>query len=134
VPQHQRGAAASFARVIKDTKCEAVVISSETLDDLLALARHSEKEWQPDNDAFAQEAWGRSWAEVFAVDVGRQFRPNDFEICPPGWTVRRRLRRAVREMKAMVQEILLDPALAIKAPWNDLRKRNSEFPENKSSG
>ena len=35
VPQHQQGAAASFARVIKDTKCEAVVISSETLDDLL---------------------------------------------------------------------------------------------------
>jgi len=99
-----------------------------------ALARHIEAEWQPDNDAFAQEAWGRSWAEVFAVDVGREFRPNDFEICPPGWTVRRRLRRAVREMKAMVQEILLDPALAIKAPWNDLRKRNSGFPENKLSG
>jgi hypothetical protein len=37
-------------------------------------------------------------------------------------------------MKAMVQEIPLDPALAIKAPWNDLRKRNSGFPENKSSG
>ncbi len=35
VPQHQQGAAASFARVIKDTKCKAVVISSETLDDLL---------------------------------------------------------------------------------------------------
>jgi hypothetical protein len=99
-----------------------------------ALARHVETEWQPDNDAFAQEAWGRSWAEVFAVDVGREFKPNDFEICPPGWTVRRRLRRAVREMKAMVQEILLDPALVVKAPWNDLRKRNSEFPENKSSG
>ena len=99
-----------------------------------ALARHIETEWQPDNDAFAQEAWGRSWAEVFAVDVGREFRPNDFEICPPGWTVGRRLRRAVREMKAMVQEILLDPALVVKAPWNDLRKRNSEFPENKSSG
>jgi len=99
-----------------------------------ALARHIEAEWQPDNDAFAQEAWGRSWAEVFAGDVGREFRPNDFEICSPGWTVRRRLRRAVREMKAMVQEILLDPALAIKAPWNDLRERNSGFPENKSSG
>lgn len=99
-----------------------------------ALARHIETEWQPDNDAFAQEAWGRSWAEVFAVDLGREFRPNDFEICPPGRTVRRRLRCAVREMKTMVQEILLDPALAIKAPWNDLRKRNSGFPENKSSG
>lgn len=99
-----------------------------------ALARHIETEWRPDNDAFAQEAWGGSWAEVFAAEVGREFKPNDFEICPPGWTVRRRLRRALREMKAMVQEILLDPALAIKSPWNDLRKRNSGFPENKSSG
>jgi hypothetical protein len=99
-----------------------------------ALARHIETEWRSDNDAFAQEAWGRSWAEVFAVDVGREFKPNDFEICPPGWAVRRRVRHAVREMKTMVQEILLDPALVIKAPWNDLRKRNSGFPENKSSG
>ena len=99
-----------------------------------ALARHIETEWRPDNDAFAQEARGRSWAEVFAAEVGREFKPNDFEICPPGWAVRQRLLRALREMKAMVQEILLDPALAIKAPWNDLRKRNSGFPANKSSG
>jgi hypothetical protein len=35
VPQHQRGAAASFARAIKHTFCEAVVISSEALDGLL---------------------------------------------------------------------------------------------------
>jgi hypothetical protein len=99
-----------------------------------ALARHIETEWRSDNDAFAQEAWGRSWAEVFAVDVGREFKPNDFDICPPGWAVRRRLRRAVREMNAMVQEVLLDPTLAIEAWWNDLRKRNNGFPENKSSG
>ncbi|HET6886985.1 MAG TPA: hypothetical protein VFH87_03575 [Candidatus Udaeobacter sp.] len=99
-----------------------------------ALARHIETEWRPDNDAFAQKAWGGSWAEVFAAEVGREFKPNDFEICPPGSAVSRRLRRAVREMNTMVEEILLDPALAIKAPWNDLRKRNSGFPENKSSG
>ena len=99
-----------------------------------ALARQIETEWQSDNDAFAHQVWGRSWAEVFAVDVGREFRPNDFEICPPGWTVRQRLQRTVREMKAMVQDVLLDPALAIKAPWNDLRKRNSRFSENKASG
>lgn len=87
-----------------------------------ALARHIETEWQSDNNAFAREAWGRSWTEVFAVDVGREFKPNDFELCSPGWSVRRRLRRAVRQMQTMLQEILLDPALGIKAPWNDLRK------------
>ena len=99
-----------------------------------ALARHIETEWRPDNDAFAQAAWGKSWAEVFPDDVGREFKPNDFEVCAPGWAVRRRLRRAVRQMKTMVREILLDPALGIKAAWNDVRKRNSGFAENKSSG
>jgi hypothetical protein len=99
-----------------------------------ALARHIETEWRLDNDAFAQEAWGGSWTEVFAVDVGREFKPNDFEILPPAWAVRRRLRHAVREMKTMVQEILLDPATGTKAPWNDLRTRNSGFPDNSSTG
>src|SRR5215475_4133073 len=99
-----------------------------------ALARHIETEWRPNNDAFAQVAWGRSWAEVFARDVGREFKPNDFEVCPPRWPVKRRLRRAVDEMKITLQDILLDPALAIKAPWNDLQKRNSGFAENKSPG
>jgi hypothetical protein len=89
-----------------------------------ALARHIETEFQPGNDAFAQQVWGRPWAEVFATDFCRDFTPNDFEISPPGWAIRRRLRRAVREMKAMMQEILLDPTLAVEAPWNDLRKRS----------
>lgn len=88
-----------------------------------ALARHIENEWRPDNDAFAQQAWGGSWAEVFAAEVGREFKPNDFEICPPAWPVRRRLRCAIRDTKVMVQEILLDPALAIEAPWIDSLKR-----------
>jgi len=88
-----------------------------------ALARRIETEWRPDNDAFAQEAWSRSWAEVFAAEVGREFQPNDFEICPPGLAVSRRLRRAVRDIKAMAQEILLDPVLATETPWTDSWKR-----------
>jgi hypothetical protein len=87
------------------------------------LARLIETECRADNDAFAQKTWGSSWAEVFGVDIGREFAPNDFEICPPRWAIKRRLGRAVRDMKAIVQEILLDPALAIEAPWNDWRKR-----------
>jgi hypothetical protein len=88
------------------------------------MARRIEGELRPDNDAFAQQAWDSPWAEIFAADIREEFKPNDFEICPPGWAIRRRLRRAVREMKAIVREILLDPALAIEAPWNDLRKRS----------
>jgi hypothetical protein len=89
-----------------------------------ALAQHIETECGPDNDAFAQQAWGRLWAEVFATDVGREFKPNDFDIYPPGLAIRRRLGQAVREMNARMREILLDPTLAIEAPWNDLRKRS----------
>jgi hypothetical protein len=97
------------------------------------MARRIEGELQPDNDAFAQRAWGRRWAEIFAADIREEFKPNDFEICRPGWAIRRRLRRAVREMKAIVHEILLDPSLATKAPWNDLRKRNAlDFHKNRS--
>jgi hypothetical protein len=88
------------------------------------LARHVQTELQPDNDAFAQRIWRRPWAEVFASDVNAEFEPNDFEIRPPDWSTRRRLRRVLRAAKEIVHEILLDPALAVDAPWNDVRLRS----------
>ena len=89
------------------------------------LARQIERELQSDNDAFAERTWGRPWAEIFAAEIGEEFKPNDFEMSRPGWITRRRLRRAIHDMKAIAAEILLDPALAIDTPWNDLRKRNA---------
>jgi len=77
-----------------------------------------------DNDAFAERAWGRSWGEVFAADTAEKFRPNDFEMCRPDWFTARRLLRATREMKEIVHQVLLDPAIAVEAPWNDLRQRS----------
>jgi hypothetical protein len=95
-----------------------------------ALARHIEQELRSDNDAFAQRAWGRPWAEIFAADTAEEFTPNDFEMCRPDWFTARRLRRAIREMKEIAHEILLDPALAVEAPWNDVRQRSGRiFPE-----
>jgi hypothetical protein len=88
------------------------------------LASHIEAEVQSDNDAFARRAWGKPWAEIFAADTAQEFTPNDFEMCRPGWFAARRLRRATREMKEIVGEVLLDPALAIEAPWNDVRQRS----------
>jgi hypothetical protein len=88
------------------------------------LARRVERELQSDNDAFAQRIWGRPWADVFATDVQAEFVPNDFEIRPPDWATRRRLRRVIREAKEIVNEILVDPALAVQAPWNDLGLRS----------
>ncbi|HEY7000484.1 MAG TPA: hypothetical protein VH330_01975 [Candidatus Udaeobacter sp.] len=63
------------------------------------------------------------WAEAFAGDLSEEFAPNDYEISLPRWTTKRRIRRAVREITAMVQKILLDTALTIDAPWNDLHDR-----------
>ena len=88
-----------------------------------ALARQIEREFRPDNDAFAQRVWGRPWAEIFAADICQEFTPNDFEMCCPDEPTERRLERAIREMTAIVEEILLDPALAVEAPWNDLLGR-----------
>ena len=88
-----------------------------------ALARHIERELRSDNDLFAQRVWGRPWAEIFAADIRQKFTPNDFEMCRPDSPTEGRLRRAIHEMTAIVQEILLDAALAVEAPWNDLRRR-----------
>ena len=88
------------------------------------LARRVERELQPDNDSFARRVWGRPWAEVFSTDANAEFEANDFEMRPPDWSTRRRLRRVIREAKEIVNQILLEPALTIQAPWNDVRLRS----------
>ena len=89
-----------------------------------SLARRIGRELQSDNNAFAQSVWGSPWDAIFAADVAEEFTPNDFEIRAPDWFTARRLRRAIRAMKARVDEILQDPALAVDAPWNDLAYRS----------
>jgi hypothetical protein len=89
-----------------------------------ALARHIEDELRSDNDVFAQAVWGKSWADVFAADISEQFVPNDFEIHQPDWFTARRLRRAINEMKNFAHQTLLDPALKVEAPWNDVAHRS----------
>ncbi len=44
-------------------------------------------------------------------------------MCRPDESTERQLERAIREMTAIVEEILLDPVLAVEAPWNDLLRR-----------
>jgi hypothetical protein len=87
------------------------------------LARHIERDLRSDNDAFAQRVWAKPWAEIFATDIDEEFMPNDFEICRPDESTERRLRRAVREMTAIAEQVMADPALAVEAPWNDLQQR-----------
>ena len=86
-------------------------------------ARQIEQELQADNDVFAQRVWGKPWAEIFAADIRQEFTPNDFEMCPPDEATERRLERAIREMTDIAEEVLLDPALADEATWNDLLGR-----------
>jgi hypothetical protein len=89
-----------------------------------ALARDVEEEVRSDNDEFAQRVWDKSWADVFDVDVTEQFTPNDFEVHRPDWFTARRLRRAISKMTDFAQQTLLDPALAVEAPWNDVAHRS----------
>ena len=88
------------------------------------LARHIEEELRRDNDGFAQGVWGKGWADVFAADVTEQFTPNDFEVRQPDWFTARRLRRAIGKMTDFARQTLLDPALAVEAPWNDVAHRS----------
>jgi hypothetical protein len=88
------------------------------------LARLIEDEARSDNDLFAQAVWGKSWAEVFAADVTEQFTPNDFELRRPDWFTARRLLRAIEAMKHFAHQMVLDPALAEEAPWNDIAHRS----------
>ena len=84
-----------------------------------ALAHQIETELRPDNDAFAQRVWGRRWAQIFAADIGRDFTPNDFEMCRPNESTERQLGRAIHEMTAIAEEVLQDPELAVEALWNE---------------
>jgi len=61
---------------------------------------------------------------MFAADTAEEFTPNDFEMCRPNWFTARRLRRAIREIKQIVHEVLLDRTLAVDAPWNDVARRS----------
>jgi len=88
-----------------------------------ASARDIEEELRSDNDLFAQRAWGKSWAHVFAADVAEEFTPNDFEMRRPDWFTARRLRRATEKMRGFAHVLLTDPALAIDAPWNEVAHR-----------
>jgi hypothetical protein len=87
-----------------------------------ALARQIEATCRSDNDAFAQRVWDLPWNEIFGDDTGQEFVPNDFDIRRPDFFTRRRLRRAIREMKAAAQEILEDPTLAVEVFRDDLRQ------------
>jgi hypothetical protein len=88
------------------------------------LARYIEEELRSDNDLFAREVWGKSWADVFAADVTEQFTPNDFEVRRPDWFTARRLRYAIAEMTDFAHQTLRDPVLSVEAPWNDVAYRS----------
>ncbi len=75
-----------------------------------AIARQFEEELRSDNDAFARQVWGESWADIFGADLTEEFTPNDFELRHPNWFTARRFRRATKEMIALAEKILKDPA------------------------
>jgi hypothetical protein len=89
-----------------------------------SLARQIQEALRADNDVFAHTVWGKRWADVFDADVTEEFEPNDFEVRQPDWFTARRLRRAISKLMDFTNELLLDPALAVQAPWNDVAHRS----------
>lgn len=87
------------------------------------LARQVEEALRYDNDMFAQAVWGKSWADIFAADVKQEFVTNDFELRQSDWLTARQLRHAFGKLKNFAHQMLLDPALAVDAPWNDVAHR-----------
>jgi len=94
------------------------------------LARQLEEQCRADNNAFAQRAWGASWQDVFADDLGCEFQPNDFDVSPPDEQKQQLLDKTVTELMAVVEAILRDPGLAVDEPWNDLQQRRGWAQEN----
>jgi hypothetical protein len=92
-----------------------------------ALGWQIEEELRADNDAFAQRVWGRPW-EMFCRRYRPGVTPNDVEMCRPDASTELQVGRAIREMTAIVKEILLDPALAVETPWNDWHRRAAWTP------
>ena len=74
-----------------------------------ALARQIEKDWQRDNDLFAQQVWRKPWKEVFAADVGREFTPNDFDIAKPDERTQTQRHQTVKEIMVSVEDIMAYP-------------------------
>jgi hypothetical protein len=95
-----------------------------------ALARQIEELCRADNDTFAQKAWGARWEDIFTGDLGREFTPNDFELCDPDEATQRLLSLTLSEVMPLVEEIMRDPFLAVDEPWNDLRQRRRWMREN----
>ena len=90
-----------------------------------ALARRIEKELRSDNDVFAQRVWGKSWVDVFAADVTEEFTPNDFEMRPTRLVHGATASAGDQQTEGFrADQMLLDPALAVEAPWNDVAHRS----------
>jgi len=87
------------------------------------LARRMEQELRSDNDAFAQRVWANP-GRNFCLPILPKNSHQRLRDKPARWFTARRLRRAVREVKESVHELLLDPVLAVEAPWNDVRQRS----------
>lgn len=84
-------------------------------------ARRIEDECRPQNDRLAHAVWGRSWAEAFESDVGKNFTPNDYGIVgiPEGKVDI--FGKLYRRLLKRLQKELTSPFLLVSDPWNKLK-------------
>lgn len=69
------------------------------------VAREIERASAADCEAFARQAWGCSWADMFSDDMGQEFEPNDLAMVLPSEAQQIALDRILPPLVRKVQRI-----------------------------
>jgi hypothetical protein len=85
------------------------------------LAREIERAFAADNDVFARFAWGKSWGEVFASEMGLRFEPNDYSVAGVQAEYRPLFDSVLARLEREIDEVLADGALQVAADYNGRR-------------
>jgi hypothetical protein len=88
-----------------------------------SLAERIGRTYDADNQAFAQQVWGKSWRDVFAEDEARDYQPNDLNLVPPTARQAEELRALLAILVPRIGEIARDEQFAIKRGMNEQRSR-----------
>lgn len=89
-----------------------------------SLAERIGRTYEADNDAFANQVWGRSWRDVFAEDDARDYQPNDLNLVPPTARQKDELRALLAILEPRISEIARDEQFALKRGMNEQRSRH----------
>jgi hypothetical protein len=109
------------ARALRDALDKAELTEPSYCGLTTGLAKRIEQAFQAENDVFAQRAWGKSWNEVFAEDVGRDYAPNDLAQVTPMLQQLDTLAELLGAVRPQIDRILSNRNLKRRAGFNQAR-------------